>query len=633
MIVADAGAEAVLTTAGLRRRCGRRPRGHRLAALRLVRRPGGRTLAGPVWRPGGRTLAGPSGDLAGGPSPAPAGDLEALCYVVFTSGSTGRPKGVAASHRNLVSFVSGLLNTVGRDRFHRTLFSTALNFDACLVELWPPLLAGGTVVICDGLLDVAADPAALDGVTLINAVPSVLAEFLRNGAFPASLQTVVVGAEPLAGALVREIFQRSPAKEVYNMYGPTETTGYATASRMPRAAGEPAITIGLPIDNVTALVLDRYGNAAPAGAPGEMFIGGPGVAIGYWHQPEFASQRFVQVSAAGGQQRMYRTGDACRRRADGELEFIGRLDDQVKVHGVRIELGDVEAALARHPAVRAAVAAVRENQAGQRCLVGYFVTDDALPPSAAELAATCRMTLPPSLVPEAFVPVAEIPRSATGKANRRALPDPPWGPAARTLTGLEHDIAQVWCALLGREGVSRPDGFFELGGSSLLAVQMAEQVGRQLGLTLPPGVAWSAPTLAALAREIGKIAGPDVAARHQDGAGDGQRKGPVVPRTATEREVAAVYSDVLGIPRAGALDDFVDLGGTSLQAAVAIGRIRHQLGVTVPMADFIVAATVEAVAQLVEEALLSQASAEDLAAATGGREPDSTISMEVPDHG
>jgi amino acid adenylation domain-containing protein len=634
MIVADAGTEAVLTTPGLRPRLP--------ASVRPVT---GWPRPGQSGAPVGKSSAAPSGGAAGGSPPAPSGDLDALCYVSFTSGSTGRPKGVAASHRNLVSFVSGLLNTVGRDQFRRTLFSTPLNFDACLVELWPPLVTGGTLVICDGLLDVAADPAALDGVTLLNAVPSVLAEFLRTGAFPASLQTLTVGAEPLPGALVRELFQRSPAQDVYNMYGPTETTGYATMSRMPRAPGEPAVTVGRPIDNVTALVLDRYGNAAPTGAPGEMFLGGPGVAIGYWRRPELTEQRFLQVTAAGGQQRMYRTGDSCRRRADGEIEFLGRLDDQVKVHGVRIELGDVEAALARHPAVRAAVAAVRENPAGQRCLVGYFVTDQASPPSSAELAAACRRTLPPSLVPEAFVPVAEIPRSATGKANRRALPDPPWGLAAGTLTGVEHDIAHIWCALLGREGVSRQDSFFELGGSSLLAVRMAEQVGRRLGVNLPPDVAWSTPTLAALAREIGKIAGPGTAVWPQDSPDDEQREGllqrdgpgpresPVVPRTAAEREVATVYADVLGIPRAGALDDFFDLGGTSLQAAVAIGRIRHQLGVTVPMADFIVAATVEDVAQLVEEALLSQASPQDLAAATGGSPPDRTISMEVPDHG
>jgi amino acid adenylation domain-containing protein len=664
MIVADAGTEAVLTTPGLRSRLP--------ASVRPITgwpRPGqsgapvGKSSAAlsggaggsPPALSGGAAGGSPpalSGGAAGGPSPAPSGDLDALsgdldalCYVIFTSGSTGRPKGVATSHRNLVSFVSGLLNTVGRDQFRRTLFSTPLNFDACLVELWPPLVTGGTLVICDGLLDVAADPAALDGVTLLNAVPSVLAEFLRTGAFPASLKTLTVGAEPLPGALVRELFQRSPARDVYNMYGPTETTGYATMSRMPRAPGEPAITIGRPIDNVTALILDRYGNAVPTGVPGEMFLGGPGVAIGYWRQPELTEQRFLQVSAAGGQQRMYRTGDSCRRRADGEMEFLGRLDDQVKVHGVRIELGDVEAALARHPAVRAAVAAVRENPAGQRCLVGYFVTDQAAPPSSAELAAACRRTVPPSLVPEAFVPVAEIPRSATGKANRRALPGPPWGLAAGTLTGVEHDIAQIWCALLGRERVSRQDSFFELGGSSLLAVRMAEQVGRRLGVNLPPDAAWSTPTLAALAREIGKIAGPGTAVRPEDSPDDEQREGllqrdgpgprdsRVVPRTATEREVATVYADVLGIPRAGALDDFFDLGGTSLQAAVAIGRIRHQLGVTVPMADFIVAATVEDVAQLVEEALLSQASPQDLAAATGGRPPDRTISMEVPDHG
>jgi amino acid adenylation domain-containing protein len=607
MICEDAGTEIVLTDERLR---------PRLPA-------GVRPVTGWPAAPG----AGPGDGPGAGRPPSDAGP-DALCHVVFTSGSTGRPKGVAASHRNVTAFVSGLLRTVGAGRFRRTLFSTALSFDACLVELWPPLVTGGTLVIVDGLLDAAADPRLLDGITLANAVPSVLAEFLRTSAFPASLRTLMVGAEPLPGALVRQVFERSAADEVYNMYGPTEATSYATMRRMPRSTQEPLVTIGRPIDNVTALVLDRYGNPAPAGMPGELFLGGPGVAIGYRNAPGLTGERFVTVAVGGTGQRMYRTGDACRRRADGELEFLGRMDDQVKVRGFRIELGEVEAALARHPAVRAAVAAVREDPAGRRRLVGYFVTD-SVPPATAELVAACRRTLPASLVPEFFVQVPAIPRTATGKASRRALPDPRWEPPAAApepSAGSAGEVADLWRALLRVPSVSWQDNFFDLGGSSLLATVMADRLGQRLGVALPPALAWSAPTVAALAREIDKTAPAVPAAPPRE---EGQF---TAPRTGTERDIAAIFADVLEVPRAGALDDFFDLGGSSLNAAVAIARIRHQLGVAVPMADFIVDATVAAVAQAVEDTLLSQVSAADLAAAYGAG-PDPTDTTEAPDHG
>ncbi len=440
---------------------------------------------------------------------APTGAAGALSEVLFTSGSTGRPKGVATSHGNVVSYLDGLLDMVPADRFRRVLLATSIAFDACLNELWPPLITGGTLVVVDNLL--LASPAELDGISTLNGVPSVLTEFLRVASIPPSVRTMTVGAEPVPAALVRELFRRSAADEIYNMYGPTETTVYVTAARLTRDRQEPVV-IGRPMPNARAYVLDRYGEPAPAGVAGELCLAGPGLARGYLRRPGLTADRFVPDPFGPAAERMYRTGDLARWREDGALDFLGRLDTQVKVRGFRIELGEVEAVLARHPAVAAAVAAVKTDPAGDRHLVGY-VLPVGRPPSVEELAGLVRRTLPGYMVPAALVVVDRIPRSPNGKLDRAALPAPRWGEAADRRsavppgTAVARALAEIWSAVLRREQtgagpIGLDDDFFAAGGHSLLALRVRAQIRRRFGVSLPVPTLFQARTLGALTRAV-----------------------------------------------------------------------------------------------------------------------------------
>ncbi|HEX4702912.1 MAG TPA: amino acid adenylation domain-containing protein, partial [Pseudonocardiaceae bacterium] len=424
------------------------------------------------------------------PAPDTPDDPDSLCHVVFTSGSTGTPKGVAASHRNVVSFTMGLLDILGAEEFRRTLFTTPLSFDACLVELWTPLCTGGTLVVADNLL--VADAGDLDDITLANAVPSVLTEFLRVGRFPDTMRTLTIGAEPLSPALVDQVFRHCAVERIHNIYGPTETTAYITAKRLDRGdVGR--ITIGTPIPNSSAFVLDRYGRQAPVGVPGELLLGGPGVALGYLHRPDLTTQVFGGTEG----KRTYRTGDLVTRRPDGELDYLRRLDNQVKVRGFRIELGEIESCLARHAAVRAAAAAVRTDPSGEPRLVGYVAATEEV---VAELTAACQRDLPAYMVPDAIVVLPTIPLTATGKADRRGLPDPAWSRPIEPTGTVIRELAALWSALLG---VDTPAGdFFALGGDSLTAVRMIDECNRRFGVALPALTAFTAPTLTALSDEI-----------------------------------------------------------------------------------------------------------------------------------
>lgn len=451
---------------------------------------------------------------AGDRMPDTGWDPHRVCHVVFTSGSTGRPKGVAASHGNVASYLSGLLATVEADRFTRVLFSTAASFDACLVELWPPLLVGGTLVVADNLLLVSDQADRHDEVTLVNTVPSVLAEYLRLGSLPRGLRTLTVGAEPLPRRLVDRVFAESAVEEIYNMYGPTETTAYVTMRRITR--GDTAVTIGRPLDNVRAYILDRVGSPTPVGVPGELHLGGPGVALGYLNRPGLTAGRFVP-DHLGGQPggRLYRTGDLARWTPTGEIDFSGRVDNQVKLRGFRIELGEIEATLARHPGVAGAVVALRSDPAGEPQLVGYVVATGQ-PPSAAELATSCRATLPPYMTPAAFAVIGAIPLSHTGKVDRRALPEPDWpgrGPGRRSGPTAPEELPDLpglstlvdLCADLpdlpdqaGSRGVGR-DG---RGGRWEPSLRLVHRARSALGVSLGVWSVYQAPTVAALSRVV-----------------------------------------------------------------------------------------------------------------------------------
>ncbi len=307
---------------------------------------------------------------------------QSLAYVIYTSGSTGKPKGVMIEHRSAVAFLTWAHEIFSKDDLAGVLASTSICFDLSVFELFAPLTSGGRVILIEnalalGRLDLAVEP------TLINTVPSVMAELLRLRKFPPSIRTVNLAGEPLKASLVEAIYQHTSAWQVYDLYGPSETTTYSTYAR--RTVGG-IQTIGRPIANTQVYILDSYLNAVPVGVSGELYIGGAGLARGYLNRPELTAEKFIPhpfSDKAGA--RLYRTGDLARYLPDGNIEYLGRMDNQVKIRGYRIELGEIEAVLGQHPSIRESVIVAREDSPGDRRLVGYVVAASGSVPSANEL--------------------------------------------------------------------------------------------------------------------------------------------------------------------------------------------------------------------------------------------------------
>lgn len=429
------------------------------------------------------------------PSPEAVGLMPShLGYLIYTSGSTGRPKGVAIEHRNAVNFVAWAHRSFSADELRDVLFSTSINFDLSIFETFVPLARGGTVTIVENALALLDAPLP---VTLINTVPSVMVELTGANAIPPSVRTINVAGEVLKGPLAEKILASAGVERLCNLYGPSETTTYSTWTAMDRRSGFVA-DIGRPIDNTRLYILDGHGAPVPIGTPGELFIGGDGVARGYLGKPEMTAERFLDdpfVEAAGA--RMYRTGDLARWLPDGRVEYLGRNDFQVKIRGFRIELGEIETRLVAREGIREAVLLAREDASGGKQLVAYYLSDEALP--VATLRDWVGERLPAYMVPSAFVWMAVWPLTPNGKLDRKALPDPDLADRGQREYvapegALEQRVAAIWRELLGVERVGRDDNFFELGGHSLIAVTMIERMRKQ-GLRADVRALFTAPDL------------------------------------------------------------------------------------------------------------------------------------------
>ena len=429
------------------------------------------------------------------PSDAPpvAAGPTALAYVIYTSGSTGRPKGVAIEHRSAVALVSWAQGVYSAAELSGVLAATSICFDLSVFELFVPLASGGSVILAENALALPELPAGVrERVTLVNTVPSAAAALVRAGGVPQSVQTVNLAGEPLSAGLVDALYGLGTVGRVYDLYGPSEDTTYSTGTL--RRAGGP-VTIGRPIANTRAYVLDGAGAPRPVGLAGELYLGGAGLARGYLGQPALTAERFVAHPGAGA--RLYRTGDRVRWRGDGTLEYLGRLDFQVKIRGFRVELGEIERALSAHPAVRDAAVIVRDAGEGDVDLVAFIVpvADSGLrgepdAPQAAALRAHLAATLPEYMLPASFVALDALPLTPSGKVDRKALRPPERRAAAgrayvAPATPTERALADIWAAALGVERVGATDGFVELGGHSLLAMRVVGQVRRELGAVLP----------------------------------------------------------------------------------------------------------------------------------------------------
>ncbi|WP_309060601.1 non-ribosomal peptide synthase/polyketide synthase [Streptomyces sp.] len=424
-------------------------------------------------------------------------------YVIYTSGSTGRPKGVVVTHRSVAALAAWARDTFGRSGFSHVVASTSLNFDVSVFELLCPLLAGGSVeVVAD--LPALADGSGPRRAGLLSGVPSVLSRVLGGGTGDGAVEadTVVLAGEALPARTVRDIRDAMPSAEVANIYGPTEATVYATAWFADGTVPDQAPPIGRPVARTRAYVLDRLLRPQPPGITGELYLGGDGLARGYLRRPGLTAARFVAdpFGAPGG--RMYRTGDLVRWRADGQLEYLGRIDQQVKVRGFRIELGEVEEALRGCAGVAEAAATVRDGD-GHRRLAGYVVPASGARVEPEAVRRELGRTLPDYMVPSAVVVLPALPLNPNGKLDRDRLPDPaPAEPAARHVaprTPTERTLAAIWADVLHVDRVGADDNFFALGGDSILSIQVVAQA-RQAGLTITSRDVYRHQTVAALAR-------------------------------------------------------------------------------------------------------------------------------------
>ena len=441
-----------------------------------------------------------------------------LAYVMYTSGSTGRPKGVALEHRNTVTLLNWVAQTFEPEDLAGVLFSTSICFDLSIFELFAPLSMGGTIIVVENVLHLPTVPPDRN-VTLVNTVPSAISELLRDGSLPPSVRTVTLCGEPLLEPVVRQIRQYDHVEKIINLYGPTECTTYSTWISIPKGAdGTP--TIGRPISNTKIYVLDSSLQPVPVGIPGELYIGGSGVARGYLGRPDLTAERFV-TDPFGHEpmSRLYRTGDLGRYLPDGDLDFLGRLDHQVKIRGFRVELGEIESVLCRHPGVREAVVVAREDVPGDKRLVAYVVPERAQKPTPAELRDHLARSVPDYMVPAAFATLDALPLTPNNKVDRKALPRPvETGPApgrayAAPRTPTEELLAAIWADVLKVERVGIHDHFFEMGGNSLMVLRLISRIRKDLDVTLPLNVVFQAPTIeqmsAVLSAEMsGDSAGP-----------------------------------------------------------------------------------------------------------------------------
>ena len=433
-------------------------------------------------------------------APVVTTDADHLAHLIYTSGSTGRPKGVMIRHGGVATLLSWMQARFPIAPAERVLGSTSVGFDVHVAEVHHTLASGGTLVLVENALAFAELPAELR-IVQASIVPAAAQELLRVRALPGTLRRLNLGGEPVPADLARALYAAG-VPEVHNLYGPTEDTTYSTHAHIPP---DGPVAIGRQIGGSRAYVLDGRMQPVPIGVVGDLYLAGDGVSRGYLARPGMTAERYVPDVRVPGE-RMYTTGDRARWLPDGELEYFGRSDLQLKVRGYRIEPGEIEAVLRAHPAVENAVVAARGEESA-RALVAWIVARGAAP-AAAELAAWVRGRLPAYMVPGAFVSVDAFPRTTSGKIDRRALPDPDFAPAepveARVAPRTETEalLAEIWCAVLGLEQVGVTAPFWDLGGHSLRAMQVAARVRDAVGVEVPLRHLFEAPTIAALAERL-----------------------------------------------------------------------------------------------------------------------------------
>jgi len=449
-----------------------------------------------------------------------------LAYVIFTSGSTGRPKGVQITHANLLNLIEWHLRAFEVTPSDQTTMQASPGFDAAVWELWPSLVAGATVHVVDDSL--RADPKSLrdwmvaTGIT-ISFLPTATAESMIALEWPAEtkLRYLLTGAD---------VLRRAPSPglpfTLVNNYGPTECTVVATSGSVPH---DPATTglpaIGRPIENVQAYVVNDRLQPVPAGVVGELLIGGVGVGRGYMNLPELTEQKFLPDRFGGVDgARLYRTGDLVRMETDGQIHFLGRVDQQLKIRGFRIEPGEIEAVMQQHPAVHSSIAAARSLDSGEASLIAYVVLKPDVSGTAGDLRSFLAEYLPDHMVPSMFVKIAELPITNNGKIDRSSLPAPTAenilseGQFESPQAGIESRLASFLVRMLGVSQIGRNDNFFRLGGHSLLGAQLIAKIQQTFDVELSLRSLFDNPTVAGLASEVTKAIYAKLDAMSEDDA-------------------------------------------------------------------------------------------------------------------
>lgn len=427
-------------------------------------------------------------------------DSSELAYVIYTSGSTGTPKGVAIEHRNVVALLSWASSTYSHEDLAGVLAATSFCFDLSVFEMFAPLICGGAVILLESILELSPSGAHLP-ITLINTVPSAITELLHARRIPSTVRVVNLAGEPLQAEVVDALYQYGSIAAVYDLYGPSETTTYSTfALRLEQGR----VTIGRPISNTQIYILDQAQQPVAVGDTGELWIGGAGVTRGYLNAPVLTAEVFIENPFAEG--RIYRTGDIARYFEDGAIQFLGRRDQQIKLRGFRIELGEIESVVLQFSGVKDCILMLQEQGRQSKGLIAYLVAAQKV--DLAALREFIRSKLPAYMLPSGFVVMEGFPRTSNGKVDRNALsqfhdPEVDCRSDSTVLEGaLESQLLALWSAVLQRDHVGIEDDFFEQGGDSLLAMQLAVEIEKYTGHRIPVSSIVQSPTVAGLAQRL-----------------------------------------------------------------------------------------------------------------------------------
>jgi amino acid adenylation domain-containing protein len=529
-------------------------------------------------------------------APISGATSEDLVYVMYTSGSSGQPKGVGVVHYNINRLVrnTNYVQITADDVF---LQLAPVTFDAATFEIWGALLNGAKLVLYppDPMLDLLKVKTLIQrtGVSILWLTAGLFHRIVDGDLLLlAPIKQLLAGGDVISATHVKQVLERISGCRVINGYGPTEGTTFSVCFPVPDSSSiETSVPIGRPVSNTTVYVLDSGFEPVPVGATGELYIGGAGLARGYFHRPELTAESFVPNSFGSRGSRLYRTGDMVRYCEEGLLEFVGRMDFQVKVRGYRIELEEIEAALLLDPSVAQAVAVALPEAMGDKRLVAYVVGAGDVALDRKSLREHLSRRLPEYMIPSAFVILKALPLTANGKVDRKALPSPEWDADRAALqTRVEDAVAEIWESTLGVSKVGINDDFFDLGGTSLALINIVMEMSKRFALPLDTSIVTGGATVSALANAVKE----KMAANQQ---------GPSV-----EQAVAEIWESTLGVSKVGINDDFFDLGGTSLALINIVMEMSKRFALPLDTSIVTGGATVSALAQAVKEKMAAASS-------------------------